>query len=223
METKTCEQCAWWAKDPKVRGHEYFSSGWGLAVYDIDKAKEITKDGRPVYDCPVEKLKQFVDYPPAADGSFSIMTYHLNLDHIDHVNMDEPIILAYGLKARSDEKDQKRYLLLIDGTHRVAKAIKEGHAKVKTFILSEEETDQILADNRPPERQTKKKKAASNHDQQMPATLQAICGLVVKLRKEKGQNVFDFYHNDINIKTCFTYPKAKLFAEGVKCGKSLKG
>jgi len=53
--------------------------------------------------------------------------------------------------------------------------------------------------------------------------LSFISGLLVKTRHEKGQNVFDFYLPDgkIQVKTVFTYPKAKLFAEGVSAGRKL--
>lgn len=50
-------------------------------------------------------------------------------------------------------------------------------------------------------------------------TLEQISGLEVRFRKEKTQNVFEFYFNGRNVKTCFTYDKAKLFAEGIQFGK----
>ena len=46
-----------------------------------------------------------------------------------------------------------------------------------------------------------------------------ICGLMVKTRKYKGDTEYIFYINDQQTKSCFTYPKAKLFAEGFKLGK----
>lgn len=51
-------------------------------------------------------------------------------------------------------------------------------------------------------------------------TLKDLSGLVVECRKEKGKTVFEFYTvNKVSVKTCFTYPKAKLFAEGVAYGR----
>lgn len=53
--------------------------------------------------------------------------------------------------------------------------------------------------------------------------LSFISGLLVKIRHEKGTNVFDFYLPDgkIQVKTVFTYPKAKVFAEGISIGKKM--
>ena len=52
--------------------------------------------------------------------------------------------------------------------------------------------------------------------------LSLISGLDVKARSEKNQNVFDFYlrkSGKIQIKTIFTYRKAKVFAQGVAVGR----
>jgi hypothetical protein len=46
-----------------------------------------------------------------------------------------------------------------------------------------------------------------------------ICGLKVKTRKYKGNTEYIFYIDNQQTKSCFTYPKAKLFAEGFKLGK----
>ncbi len=70
-------------------------------------------------------------------------------------------------------------------------------------------------------------------------TLNQLSGLEVTLRKEKNVNVFEFWQTDVPlgssagkritgmhdsecrqiIKTCFTYAKAKVFAEGVRFGR----
>lgn len=56
---------------------------------------------------------------------------------------------------------------------------------------------------------------------QQVETLKNISKLEVKARKEKYQNVYEFYSAGNNIKTCFTYPKAKIFAEGIFFGRKL--
>lgn len=56
----------------------------------------------------------------------------------------------------------------------------------------------------------------------MKQTLEFLSGLQVISRKERGISVFEFMFNGRMIKTCFTYPKAKLFAEGVDAGKKIK-
>ena len=52
------------------------------------------------------------------------------------------------------------------------------------------------------------------------STLSNISGLEVRIRSEKGQNVFEFFMKEKTVKTCFTYNKAKVFAEGVLFGKT---
>lgn len=42
---------------------------------------------------------------------------------------------------------------------------------------------------------------------------------MVKSRKYKGDTKYVFYIDDKQVKSCFTYPKAKIFAEGFKLGK----
>lgn len=52
--------------------------------------------------------------------------------------------------------------------------------------------------------------------------LQLICGLEVHHRIEKNENVFEFLYDGRTIKTCFTYAKAKCFAEGVSFGNKVR-
>jgi hypothetical protein len=151
-----CDKCQWWLKPRKDRGGEYFSHCWGLIQYDVDAARLMGKDNREIHEVPIEKLAVFVDYPKK-EGTIEILKISVDEKHVDHVNLDEPVILAFGMKARSDEPNKKRHLHPIDGTHRIAKAIKLGHKTVKCIILSEDETDMVMKDYRPPE----KKKAKS--------------------------------------------------------------
>ncbi len=46
-------------------------------------------------------------------------------------------------------------------------------------------------------------------------TLERLSGLTVTHRKEKSQSVYEFKRGNRTIKTCFTYDKAKMFAEGI--------
>lgn len=50
--------------------------------------------------------------------------------------------------------------------------------------------------------------------------LEAISGLCVRVRKEKGQNVFEFYSGAKQVFAAFTYKKAKCFALGVAYGST---
>jgi hypothetical protein len=54
-------------------------------------------------------------------------------------------------------------------------------------------------------------------------TLERISGLKVRVRQEKNENVFTFFSDEgVTIKECFTYPKAKIFAEGIVVGRALE-
>lgn len=48
--------------------------------------------------------------------------------------------------------------------------------------------------------------------------LKSLAGMEVRHRREKGESVYEFYEQGRNVKTCFTYDKARLFAEGVQYG-----
>lgn len=52
-------------------------------------------------------------------------------------------------------------------------------------------------------------------------TLEQLSGFLVAIRQEKGQHVFEFRQDGRSVKTYFTYPKAKAFAEGVRLGRQL--
>ena len=51
--------------------------------------------------------------------------------------------------------------------------------------------------------------------------LKKISGLDIAHHFEKGENVFEFFNGGHCVKTCFTYAKAKLFAEGIQFGVNL--
>ncbi len=56
-------------------------------------------------------------------------------------------------------------------------------------------------------------------------TLAGISGLVVTTRFDKDQRVFMFARPEEphrHVKEAYTYPKAKLFAEGVRLGRELR-
>jgi len=136
---------------------EFFSWGNGLAVYDIDKAREMTKDGRAVHEIETSRVAQWVSYT-GVPGTFNILATSVHEQHIDHVpdSKDDPIIFAHSLR----HEGQKRGFMPIDGNHRIAKAIKYKQPFVYAVALSEEETDRILKDNRPRKTRKTRKKTA---------------------------------------------------------------
>lgn len=148
-----CEQCEWWKKPAKDRGPEVFEFCWGLALYNIDKARRIMKrSGRAAVDGAVSNLAPHVAYPKT--DTIDIVKIYVNDEHVDHVSLDEPVILAYDFKPRPGDEKTTRSLIIIDGAHRIAKAVKLGLPSLKCFVLTEEETDKVLTDNRPRKRKS---------------------------------------------------------------------
>lgn len=135
---------------------EAFSSCFGMAVYDVDKAREMVKDGREIHEVPTINVAEWVSYN--LEGKCLVGRTSVSETHIDHVpdSQDDPVIFAYSLR----REGEKRTLMPIDGNHRIARAIKYNQQFVYAVVLSEEETDSILTDNRMPPRKARKKKTA---------------------------------------------------------------
>jgi len=71
--------------------------------------------------------------------------------HVDHVDPEEPIILATptnGLRQFFPDPEQ---LILIDGAHRIARALKVGQEIIRAYVLDGRETGLILRHVRPTE------------------------------------------------------------------------
>jgi hypothetical protein len=49
--------------------------------------------------------------------------------------------------------------------------------------------------------------------------LAQVSGLRVEVRREKNEEVYEFYRGKEPVKTVFTYRKAKVFAQGVEIGR----
>lgn len=137
--------------------NERFEWLCGMVVYDVDAARKIVKDGREVYEVQTEKLAGFVSYT-GIPNTFNALASYVNENHIDHVpdSKDDPVILAYSHKPRTGD-DWKRHYQPIDGSHRISRAIKYKHPVIYVVCLTEEETDGLLTDRRPPQRRRKSK------------------------------------------------------------------
>jgi hypothetical protein len=151
---ENCEQCNYW-NNPERQGEEFHYAA-GFIVYDVEKARGILA-GRTPEEVETSRLAGFVAYPKL-QGTIEICKHYVNESHIDHVNPDEPIILACVPRPREGDEDQSRPLLPIDGSHRIARAIKDGKELVKVVCLSEEESDEIITDHRNGIPKLKKKK-----------------------------------------------------------------
>jgi hypothetical protein len=149
-----CRECNYW--NNPVRGPEQFVSfRW---VYDVEEAKRIVKDGRTVFDCPAEKLGLFV---AVGEHEGDLLRHYVSKQHALHVPMDEPVIMAYSPPIG----EGPRFLMPIDGSHRIARAVLDGTAMMKAFVLSVEETDRILTCRgrklpfQPPTKKARKKRS----------------------------------------------------------------
>lgn len=129
---------------------------FGMAVYDVDKAREMVKDRRDIHEVPTTDVANWVSYN--LEGKMFFGRILVCEGHIDHVpdSKDDPIIFAYSLR----REGEKRTLVPIDGNHRIARAIKYSQPLVYAVVLSEEETDGILTDNRTPPPKARKKKTS---------------------------------------------------------------
>lgn len=122
----SCKSCKYW--DTKRHSETFVFVGYEI---DVDKAKEIVSDGREVREYPVAELANLIDYPKK-DGQIKAFVIHIDDDHVDHVDLDIPIILAPGPSGKSH--------LVIDGHHRIAKAVKEQRETIGYCMLTSEET-----------------------------------------------------------------------------------
>lgn len=120
-ETKSTE------KKPK----ETFWYFHELYVFDVDKANELTADGRE----PVEVAEESVRMSLAERAK-------LTPEHIARVDPARPGIIAH-VHYRTDEGEVFKGHVLIDGNHRAARCL-ELDRPFFAYLLSEEESRDIL-------------------------------------------------------------------------------
>lgn len=90
-------------------GPEYYRMVYNLYKFDVDAARKIVSDGRESF-----LLSE-------ADVAHSLNWSHIIEEHIDHVSLDYPGIVAYYWHPEPDGSLTKGSVL-IDGHHRAAKA-----------------------------------------------------------------------------------------------------
>jgi hypothetical protein len=99
-------------------------------VFDVDKARRITQDGRG----PVELDR--------GDVLHAVDTARIYIEHIPHVRLKHPGIIA-RMRVTGNDGSVLEGDLLIDGHHRAAKCLQEG-VPYMAYLLTVEETDSIL-------------------------------------------------------------------------------
>ena len=93
-------------------------------VYDIRKAEEFIKPEDIKETEPTQKML--------------IPLIAFDEEHIKEVDLSKPVIFATDRIG----KDKEKFLLLIDGNHRIRKALME-KKKIRYVILNEKQTEQI--------------------------------------------------------------------------------
>jgi hypothetical protein len=106
-------------------------------VWNVDRAKQIIKDKpRPIQELDLEPLKALVGSPPEP-GKPKILVFGVRINWTkamsDDVNLDDPILMAYGHKK----------FIPIDGWHRIAKALWKGLKTLPAMKLTKEESKQV--------------------------------------------------------------------------------
>jgi len=114
----------------RLHGSETFNFLKRQFVFDVDKARRITQDGRK----PVELDRD--------DVLHAVDTARIYIEHVPHVRLKHPGIVA-RMRVTGADGSVMEGDLLIDGHHRAAKCLQSG-VPYRVFLLTVEETDSIL-------------------------------------------------------------------------------
>jgi hypothetical protein len=151
--SETCKRC----EENQMPGPEMFKWGWGQVWYDVDKGYRIAAEEKVELETvPVSILQNIVQYPKRSDGKFDLFLVQIDEEHLDHVDPDKPLLFA---REPPPEDGRIRRSMLIDGHHRLARAIRDGKETISGYSLSDAQTNRIMRDNR---RDATKRKARRN-------------------------------------------------------------
>lgn len=130
-ETKITPDTTHWICSPKgeTEVFHYLSYAW-----NIDKAKKIlTKKRREVYPVPLASVKTAVGKP----GSISFIAVDWDLA-AQKADPSVPLILG---TVKPPRRGSKPFVMVLDGHHRIAKAVLEGTlSELPAVLLTERET-----------------------------------------------------------------------------------
>jgi hypothetical protein len=121
--TKDCRIC-------RLHGSETFNFLKRQFVFDVDKARRITQDGRK----PVVLDR--------SDVLHAVDTARIYIEHVPHVRLKHPGIVV-RLRCTGADGSIMEGDLLIDGHHRAAKCLQLG-VPYRAYLLTVEETDAVL-------------------------------------------------------------------------------
>lgn len=111
-------------------GREVYHYMHNLYEFDVDRAREFTKDGREPVEVDDESVAEAVDNSRIYD------------DHVSHVDPTKPGIIAHVF-FREDDGEIVKAQLLIDGHHRAARCLRD-QIPFHAYLLSEEESQAIV-------------------------------------------------------------------------------
>lgn len=134
-------------------------------VFDVDRAREITQDGRK----PIELDR--------SDVFFAVDTSRIYIEHVPHVTTRFPGIVA-RVRCTGSDGSITEGDLLIDGHHRAAKCLQTGKPYM-VYRMTPDETDSVLIT-----RPDKKRKAKAGRRKPDVAKKQRR-GAAVKRRRPK--------------------------------------
>lgn len=155
MADAPCKYCDWW-KNPD-RPHETFL--FVLYEWDIDEAKAILAAApRDTQTIPLSHVAKCVDWP-RKDNSINLFSVYVDAAHVSHVDASIPLIVGWFPRLSKDAPDAPRQWLIIDGHHRIAKAIDENRETLSVYVLTPEESDSILTNNLPRASKPRKNRA----------------------------------------------------------------
>ena len=116
---------------------------FGAFVFNVDRAQQIVaEDLREVDELSVTPWAQYYgldDDDPHHASFFS--PRNLDRDYAMTTDLDDPLLVATLQNSRG-----KLFSLLIDGTHRLYKAYKQGVLVLPAYVLDEEESLSIRED-----------------------------------------------------------------------------
>jgi hypothetical protein len=110
-------------------GHEYYRYLGTWYEFDVERAKEMVRDGRAPAEVEPESVRESVENSRITD------------EHIDHVDPSIPGLIAHVWY--TDEDGTVHGHILIDGNHRAARCLRDGRAFF-AYVLTEEESRAIL-------------------------------------------------------------------------------
>jgi hypothetical protein len=134
------EQSASHEQDNDRRNQRFL---FGPFIFNVDRAQEIvTEDLREADDLLVVPWARYYGLDEAPETHASVFApQHLDREYAMTTDLDDPVLVATLRNSRG-----KLFSLLIDGTHRLYKAYRQGLRALPAYLLDEGESLSIRED-----------------------------------------------------------------------------